>query len=400
MKKALSFLSLAALVLALAGLTACEPGVPVPPAHFSIVSVSGPHTAKGLTGARAFNGTLPIAVGDIDSGSPDYLVFTLKKIVLVGGPFADPNNLNSQTIWEDATGVDITVQGNGEIDLTGVADIGTLPVGTVTGVKITVASQARIRGTLEAVFVDHAAMTQSVSGTVYTKAAYTYDAITRTGGTADWHDFETAPAEETTVSFVGGDNGGSLDRELLFPVSDTLEAGDSRAFTILFDVSRTLRFYDGLGGGTGSPDDLSTSAYFYSHSVLTNSIVCFFGDPGMIQGYSTLYDAGVLNVAAGWMTLIYDSTGNIQSGLLIGDDDGSVINKGLVGPVTVSGSTFDFSFSKGLPADYYQVVVTGFTKVSALQGTTDAAWAKNWHRTGLQTVTDSGDARFTLRLEL
>ena len=328
--------------------------------------------------------------GTIDSGPPAEFVFTLKRILLEG-TFADGGT--AAEIWSDSVGKEITVSGSGAADLSGLADIHDVPTGAVTGVKITVAAQAKITGELvNAQFADPLGGSAVTIPHLYTSAGVSYDSLHKTGG-GTLADFQTGPAEQTYVYWNGGDN--LVDQEIVTPLSCTLNAGDQPKLTILLDVSRALRFYNGLDPVQGpTPSDLHDRCYFFSHSVLTSSIACFFGDPGSIQGYQTVFDV-TANVnqpidIPGWMTLVYDAAGDIQSGILTGDDDNALtVAKGLVtGPVTTGPGAYTFGYTIST------VDVTGFAKVSAIGAYDDVSWQ--------QTAGHlfAGTARFTLGLQL
>jgi len=81
---------------------------------------------------------------------------------------------------------------------------------------------------------------------------------------------------------------------------------------------------------------------------------------------------------------------DIQSGILIGDDDNAgTVLKGLVRSstaTTTSAGVCDFTY------DISNVTVTGFTKAAILGAYADATWAKS-------TAGDPGMARYTLKLE-
>jgi hypothetical protein len=373
-------------------LTACgDPTPPAPPSHLAMIAVSGDQADTSAASAKSLD--VPVwGRGSIDSGPPTEFTFTLKRILLEGT--FDGGGV-VQEIWSSTEGVQITVSGSGDVDLGGVSDISNLPVGTVTGVKLTVAAEASITGELvNASFYDPDTAGVMTIEHLYTKTAYAYNSLDKTGGGA-LADFQTGPAEPVAVYWNGGDN--LVDQEIEFPVSYTLAAGDEPKLTILVDVSRALRFYDGLDTLSGpTPSDLKDSAYFFSHSVLTNAIACFFGDAGSIQGYQTVFDvtAGVAEAVdiPGWLTLVYGSSGDILSGILIGDDDNALtVAKGMVqSPVTVSTGSYTFSY------DISGVDVTGFTKVTALDGFDDV----DWQQQSSMSTDFGGTARFTLKLEL
>jgi hypothetical protein len=373
------------------GLTGCGPGTPAAPSHLALIAVSGAQASHAI-GARSLD-TPVWGRGSIDSGPPTEFTFTLKRIALDG---VFDGGATIAEIWSDAEGQDITVSGSGAADLSGIADISNLPTGTVTGVKITVAAQAKITGELvDAQFSDVPGTIYSIPH-LYTKSDFSYDSLNQSGGGVV-ADFTTGPAEQTFVYWNGGDN--PVDQEISTPVSYTLTAGSDAKLTILLDVSRALRFYDGLGSQGPNPSDLANKAYFFSHSVLTNSIACFFGNPGSIDGYQTVFDVSsqlsgdpIEVDIPGWMTVVYDANGDIQSGILSGDDDNALtVAKGLITSSTQSPTgVYDFGYSISA-AD-----VTGLARVSTLGSYADAPWAQD----GTTTYQFSGNARFTLKLQL
>lgn len=357
---------------------------PAGPEHLAVIGVSGAAASRAALPRALDFDTAPISRGHIDAGPPEYLRFTLFRILLIGN-FEGGGTV--QKIWDSPEGQAVTVDRSGAIDLSGMQDISGLPTGTATGVKLVISPRARMKGSLEARFAG------DVAATVHTKAAGAYDALSKTGGAADINAFSAGPAEEIETYFNGGDN--LVEQEILCPVDDyVLAAGAAPKLTILFDVSRALRFYDGLGGaGKGpSPSDLDDKAYFFSHSVLTNSIVCYFGDAGSIHGYRTLYDnqnAGATALIPGWATFIFDPAGELQSGLLIGDDDNAgTVLKGLVTSSTSTAGVFDFSY------DISEVTVTGFSPPAAVGDSEEVSWTQTSAANG------GGAARFTLALKL
>lgn len=124
--------------------------------------------------------------------------------------------------------------------------------------------------------------------------------------------------------------------------------GSNPTVTILFDLNRMLRFYNGLnpdlGHGGVNPDDPTDKAYFFAHSVFLDSVGIFIGDAGRIEGYKAIYvnyddhigDGTQAGVEA-WMTLVFDADDNFLSGHLIGDDDNALtVAKGQISTYTVN----------------------------------------------------------------
>ena len=356
------------------------------PSHLSIISVSGSQfSASGLgVGTRSLDE--PVwGRGHIDSGPPDYVKITLKSVILQG----DFGDTDHALIWSSPNGTEVTISGSGNVDLSGLPDISNLPEGTVTSVKLTFDAFGKFCGHLSnAQFADGLTIPD-----LYTKSAYAYNAYAPpSGGSDNYIDFKTGPAEETSVAFNGGDG---PDEVIETPVSYELVAGVTPKLTILIDISRMLRFYDGLSPDSGpNPSDLKNKAYFFCHSVIRNSIACFFGDPGSIQGYQVIYDVtqnvnSTVDIPA-WMTLIYDPNGDIQSGILIGDDDNALtVAKGMITTSTtrVDGD-YDFHY------DISEVNVSGFHKVSTLEDYSEASWT--------QTINPdfAGTARFILKFQM
>ena len=67
------------------------------------------------------------------------------------------------------------------------------------------------------------------------------------------------------------------------------------------------------------------------------------------QVYAALADAAAQTLAAGWMSLIFDAAGDVQGGTLIGDDDGSTINKARIVSGTVRAHASNFSQADASP---------------------------------------------------
>jgi hypothetical protein len=334
--------------------------------------------------------------GFIDSGPAEYVKFTLERIELVG---TFDGGASSAIIWDDPTGLEIKVSGTGAINLSGIPDIHDLPVGDVTGVNITINSHGKICGELlNAQFFNGLTIEH-----LYTKADYAYNAYTHNAdgiddGAADYSPFEVGPAEETDVYFNGGDN---IQQIIATPVSYTLVAGATPTLTILVDLSRMLRFYNGLDPVQGpNPSDLNNRAYFFCHSLFgggARPIACFFGEVGSIQGYQVICsvtnpapDESPVDIPA-WMTLIFNPAGDIQSGFLIGDDDNALtVAKGnITSATTKAGNKYDFCY------DISGVTVTDFEKQTVLEGysATDPTWVQT-------SPVRSGVSRFILKLQL
>ena len=331
------------------------------------------------------------AFGWINSGSPEYIKVTLKQI-LVRYDFGD------QVAWSGSK--ELIMDGSGDIDTSGMTL--TLSTHTMTKVNLTFATEAKIKGTLTAMFniAPSSASHNEVLKTFNTKAAYPYDAVTHTGGAADFTAFETGPAEEASVS-VGSD---ASETVVELPILDGEIDISSPTFTILVDLNRMLRFYDGLNeishGGVG-PSDPADKAYFFSNSTFRGSIAAFLGTPGTIQGYQTEYaayyaDKVVPEGVPGWMTILFDAHGNFMSGLLMGDDDNSLtVAKGNID--SYSDPAQEFIYSLGATNGASSIFqVNDFVRQTTLNSASPVAtWAQT-QAGSADAVTFHGEAIFTL----
>ena len=285
----------------------------------------------------SFTNDPTFVAGYIDSGPPDYVMVTLETIYLEG-----PDE--SILVWEGEK--DIMLDGS-DVDLSELnSELGQSPVGTYNRLKLVFNSTARIKGALTGTFdTDPAPGSQAETLTLYTKQDYAYyhDPVPPTGGADDYSVFETAPAEEMDVSI--GASGDTVLVQSDYEVE--IVEGGNPTITILFDLNRMLRFYNGmnpdLGHGGVNPDDPTDKAYFFAHSVFGDSIGVFIGDAGRIEGYQAIYvnydgsvgDGTEAGVEA-WMTLVFDANDNFLSGHLIGDDDNALtVAKGQIGTYTV-----------------------------------------------------------------
>jgi len=337
---------------------------PGKPGKLSVLSATTSGTSARSLFERALTAltnTSTATEGYIVSGAPDYLDATLTKISLKGS-FADGQS--GKVVWQ-GTKV-LRLDGTTAIDTTGM-DL-SYPVGTVTSIELTFATAAKIKGSLTTKLGTGIGTTTSSTMTLVTKSSLSYDAVAHTGGASAYADFVGTTAEETAVSLSGQ----GPDFLVASEANLTLAAGDSPILTILVDLSRMLRFYDGLNtsssNGGVNPGDPSNKAYFFSHSVFGQSVAVFFGAPGSIQGYQTLFVAynstdqlppvtgssSVKGTVPGWMTLVFAADGSIISGILSGDDDNAfTIAKGRVGKNSPVNGAFSFDYS--LSADNYKL---------------------------------------------
>lgn len=338
--------------------------------------------------------------GFINSGSPDYLTVTLKQIRLHNYDSiidVEHNNCLSFIVWQGTKTLKLTG--------TGIADVGDIvldsfPTWKVTAIELVFSDTAEIKGTLIGTFNKDTSGTQFLSevDTFYTKYQYSYNASTGSGGADStvgrYVAFKTAPAESTTISLQGSSNGMASAITLTNFKLDTA-ALVAPNLTLVFDLSRMLRFYNGCNlkhtGGV-NPNDPANKAYFFTHTVFSGSVGAFFGIPGQIQGYESIYNCieGTCGVKA-WMTIICNQAGEIKSGILLGNDDNDfTIAKGNISAVTGT-NPYNFHYSLS------NVDITGFQKGSVLGDSTIIAWHQLATEGGNPERT--GHAKFTLRFK-
>lgn len=337
----------------------------------------------------------------INSGSPDFLIVTLKEINLynfdsiIDAATGMPQNA---TLWRGSK--TMCLNGEGAIDV-GDIILDSFPTWTSSHIALGFADTAKICGSLIAPFnidTTNSSLITEVE-TLYTKAAYSYNAATHIGGAGAsvgrYAAFKTAPAETSSVNLYGTQN------QLAFALTKLQYTYDTAAapptLTVLFDLSKMLRFYNGCNithtGGVNPPDP-SDKAYFFCHSVFCGSIATFVGAPGQIQGYETLFNCSTNDCGVpGWMTLVCNFGGGIISGILIGDDDNDLaISKGTIDSVAGT-NPYDFHYTIN------KVNVSNFTKATALGDTSVASWVQPVGSVNGQISERTGLARFILRFK-
>jgi hypothetical protein len=296
----------------------------------------------------AFSSVTSFQTGYINSGAPDYLKITMTKIQIEG-------SWGSEGLWE---GTKELVLDGSPIDVSDISqDFTPIPAGTATKIIVTFKSTAKVKGTLTASFNTGGS---TASLTVKTKADYAYDAINHTGGASDYTSFVGGDAEEMDLPLSGDQDTFSVEA----PCNETITENSTSNLTILFDINRVLRFYDGKNGvgfGGVNPPDPRDKAYFFGHSLLGTFIAPFFGTPGRVEGYKAVYSASGAGVYA-WMTLVFDGDGNFLKGMLMGDDDNALtIAKGIMLTFDdAGGGLYDFTY------DIANGDVSGFGRVSTL----------------------------------
>jgi hypothetical protein len=294
----------------------------------AVTSVRGGAVPRDLVEPPTFSRPTNFGPGWINSGPPEHATLTLTRIALVR------QDSSTSVLWEgeaalrlDGTPVDVSA-----------INAAAQPVapGPITAVHTTVKTVAQMKGVFTGTFNTATNAFVPATKTYYTKADAAYNVATSQGGAADATHFETGPAEEVDV-WLGG-NPTELDIET--PSSTVIQAGAPTRLTLLFDTSRLLRFYNGLSPQSGpNPADPADRAYFFAHSLGGTFAAAFFGDPGRIEGYRTVYSCaredGNGEGVTGWMTIIFDASGGFLSGLLMGDDDNALtVAKGRISSFT------------------------------------------------------------------
>ena len=289
-----------------------------------IITVSDATESPQSVPAKAFD-TMPSFTTEpnfmaafINSGSPEYLKIKLYAIVL------EYEDNPAFDLWRGVEEITLSDQ---EIDIDSIIDLNPAPLGTVISAYAEVDPTGFVKGTLTKEFMLDLSEDYSAEITVHTKQTYSYNSYDSEGGADSYIDFTIGSAEEAEISLGTESFSTSCDLELT--------EGDSPQLTILFDLSRVLRFYNGLHPDQQgvNPGDIGDKAYFFTHSTFSESVGLFFGTPGEIYGYKTIYASynpeepigsvtpgGVL----GWMTLIFDSQDQLLKGHLIGDDDNAL----------------------------------------------------------------------------
>jgi hypothetical protein len=295
--------------------------------------------------------------GYILSGAPEYLDLTITGVHLQTEPPASEDDWGS---WHEAwSGTHTFRVSGGEVDLSAISDeMAPVPGERIHAVMIDFANEARIKGTLTGCV--SVADEQAEWGrryetiTVATNPDYVYDAVARTGGADSYAAFTSAAAQEMTV-YIG--NSAEWPNSFFFETDVDLTAAEGPlTLTLFFDLNRVLRFFNGEKFAIDAPDpaapeyeeggdwdhgvnpgDPSDRAYFFAHSFMP--IAAFVGVEGRIEGYQSIYRGpeDQMWTVRGWMSLVFDSAGELITGMLIGDDDNDfTVAKGAI-------QTFDAS---------------------------------------------------------
>jgi hypothetical protein len=374
-------------------LLGCNPAGPITPKLVVTSVKEGAVVSHGLSRGVQPTFTHPASGGEAPdfeiSGPPDYLKVTLKKItLLMDSGAADPVQY---VAWEGSQ--TLTIDGAGTVDASGISlDV---PACTLTGVRLTFASVAQVKGSIlsQNMRTDTSGGTGLVSA--YTTASLAWNPVTKSGGAPNFTDYNTGTAQEMDIYLQVTTSDFDVDT----PSSAIISAGDSPTLTILFDLSRVLRFYNGKRGTDGADNIGTTNAFFYAFSVFPQSVATFIGDAGTIQGYEAHFNGYELNggdtsnphAVPGWMTLIYDPQGNFLSGMMIGDSDTSwTVCKGGIATYTEAGGLADMTYSVNTQSNN---TLSSFQKQTVLDEYTPLA---TWN---IPSLSWYGEAYFRLKLQ-
>lgn len=319
--------------------------------------------------------------GFICSGPPTSLTVVLKQIRL-------HTDQGDAVVW---TGPQTLVLDGEKPVIEGLNLVG-VPKGVpITEVIMTFNINASITGTLTKVTFNSIDPTEPKD--FYTKSEKSYNAVTHQGGADSYTFFTTGPAEPNPVTLDG--DGNNNETQVSTPCNYTYNEGDPiPTISILFDLSRMLRFYNGMSSGESgvNPLDPPDKAYFFCHSVFRHSVAGFIGNIGKVQGYETNYTSP--GNVKGWMTLILDEEGHFLAGNLIGDDDNDLtIAKGWITGFTPNeDGTYKVTYEIGAPNGGNHVFTIWDLDLN------DPSKESNWTSTNPEVK--SGNATFTLKLKV
>lgn len=379
------------------------PGGTVTSLKVNMTSVlDGGFSASGLTAFGVGDAHFTTEPNDppnyIISGPPEYVRVRLKTLYVAYA--SSPEEYVK--LWEGDT--ELLLDGS-DIDTSGIeSGFLEVPEGTITTVFAEFDAIAKIKGSVsgtvylqeEGESFDHTA-----DITVYTNADYPYNATNGTGGALDYTAFSSGPAEEMEIDLSGDGDSHFVGHEgLSIPLSNDSE--EATGITFVFDLNRTLRFYNGRRGPNGGAGDEGERAYFFGHTMFP--VAVFPGEVGRVEGYEYLYasydrareigaDGDPPFGVPGWMTLIFGRGGEFLDGILIGDDDNDLtVAKGGItewNPQDDGSINFVYDIDHGENVFY----VDGFYPPSTEN--TAAPIAGFDSDAG---VDQHGEARFTLRL--
>jgi hypothetical protein len=344
------------------------------------------------------------------AGIADSLTLTLKGVTFImnGG--------------DEVKSLDPATQNPIEISLTGDGSVATtidlpVPLGTIEKVKLFFDPFAKIKGKIEN--KNYSDGTNDYTGiSVQTKAQYYFDAQTGklmdTKNTLDNRSDDTevtTPPYYTFYQYTPPAQGPSpeeallcLSKETYFhvetPLNQTIQEGGSPVITIAADLSRMLRF--SIRGSELWPADTTVQTYqmFVANHYLNYLFAAYVGTSGTIQGYEYVYadqESGLDSSWArtGWMTLVFDGSGNLSYGVMVPDGQGGS-PEGYLSEYQGSGSAISFKVTKDASTSF---TINNFTKQSSLEGQGIADLAAPPSDTNSASSLVDGKVRFTLKMQ-
>lgn len=344
------------------------------------------------------------------AGAADSLTLTLKGVSFIMKGGAEVKSLDPAT----QKPIEISLTGDGSVAKTVNLPV---PLGTIEKVKLFFDPFAKIKGKIEN--KNYTDGTNEYTGiSLQTKAQYYFDAQTGklmdTKNTLDDRSDDTVVTTLTNYTFyqyTPPAQGPSPEEALLClsketdfyvetPLNQTIQEGESPVITIAADLSRMLRF--SIRGSELWHDDPTVQTYqmFVANHYLSYLFAGFVGTSGTIQGYEYVYadqESGLDSSWArtGWMTLVFDGSGNLAYGVMVPDGQGGS-PEGYLSEYQGSGSGISFKVTKDASTWF---TINNFTKQSNLgsQGIADLDAPSYDPNNPISLV--NGKVRFTLKMQ-
>lgn len=277
----------------------------------------------------------PLANGYEHAGPADYVKVKIYKIAII--PESDTNP--AITVWEDAAGQEITLDGSGQLPET--FSLNSIPLGSYKAVEVTIDKQIKLKGSLtgKTYKTSLPAEYQNVTYdtfSVETKSRYSFHWVNPNSYVFD--SIQNDHVNTVYTDYAPGDNGPEETAVDLYffptlvlttPISIVITEGEIPNVTFVLDLSRLIRFDNGcsqMGGEAGQ----GKFATFYENHFVAGLFNCFIGQVGSVEGYEIQYDNGT-RLASGWLTMIWSPAHELIHAAVISDDhslspDGEVRN--------------------------------------------------------------------------
>lgn len=365
------------------------------------------------------------------TGCPEYFELTVKSIwafgrwksMIVSKDTTKAGSDSSITKIDTLTSGDSTIvlwSGSKKVRFTGSPlnltgfDSLKIPSGTIYNLSLNVEPYGSIKGSITANFIKGIS-TDTVTKTYYTKAAYSYDRYSKHGGAPDSL-FTTGPAESTSVILNSSNDPNNGGPGFQIQTACTTQVKDSLTLTVLFDISRTLFFWNGVNYTPAS--FTKDTAYWYADAAFQSPIAAIFpGKYGTIEGYKYIYvtnsDQGSIDADSsapplrcdttlgftGWMNCIYNSSGKLVALSMLRDNDGSF---GPWGPARVMDTTAGNYILGNSGAGHGESQIYGFHRVANVGDTSGVARVYQPSvqvTTGVYSRKRSGQVKFILKIK-